>query len=202
MERRNGLVLRQREISYSGWGTMTCASILRLPHHPGTIILSRFLFVRARRERKLGASFGSAASSSHRDISNRGAVPRLREKAIFLADTSIPKCGAIQPTRRLPQSRRLSSICSGQPRTTKRSPNPQRYGHGIVTWCVYQNVACGVNMLQTKESLKDVFDLTLPDCQAYRWKRYMSAFYEDLSSEILRSILNSPVIHIDETTVN
>jgi len=29
----------------------------------------------------------------------------------------------------------------------------------------------------------------------------MSAFYQDLCSEILRSILNSPVIHIDETTV-
>jgi Transposase IS66 family len=56
-------------------------------------------------------------------------------------------------------------------------------------------------MLQTKESLRDVFGLTLPDCQAYRWKRYMSAFYKDLCSEILRSILNSPVIHIDETTV-
>jgi hypothetical protein len=56
-------------------------------------------------------------------------------------------------------------------------------------------------MLQTKESLEDVFGLILPDCQAYRWKRYMSAFYQDLCSEILRSILNSPVIHIDETTV-
>jgi predicted RecB family nuclease len=84
------------------------------------------------------------------------------------------------------------SRCKRHFSSEERSPNPQRYGHGIVTWCVYQNVACGVNMLQTKESLKDVFGLTLPDCQAYRWT--------DLCSEILRSILNSPVIHIDETT--
>ena len=93
------------------------------------------------------------------------------------------------------------SRCKHHFSSEERSPNPQRYGHGIVTWCVYQNVACGVNMLQTKESLEDVFGLTLPDCQAYRWKRYMSAFYKDLCSEILQSILNSPVIHIDETTV-
>ncbi len=93
------------------------------------------------------------------------------------------------------------SRCKHKFTSEERSPNPQRYGHGIVSWCVYQNVACGVNMLQTKESLEDVFGLTLPDCQAYRWKRYMSAFYQDLCSEILRSILNSPVIHIDETTV-
>ena len=67
--------------SYSGWGTITCASILRLPHHPGTIIFSRFLLVRARRERKLGASFGSAASSSHRDISNRGCCTQAKRKS-------------------------------------------------------------------------------------------------------------------------
>ncbi|HYI97101.1 MAG TPA: TM0106 family RecB-like putative nuclease [Bryobacteraceae bacterium] len=93
------------------------------------------------------------------------------------------------------------SKCKHQFSSEVRSPNPQRYGHGIVSWCVYSNVACGVNMLQTTESLEDVFGLALPHCQAYRWKRYMSAFYKDLYSEILQSILNSPVIHIDETTV-
>jgi hypothetical protein len=51
------------------------------------------------------------------------------------------------------------------------------------------------------ERLQDVFGLTLPDCQPYRWKRYMTAFYGNLYAEILRSILDSPVIHIDETTV-
>jgi hypothetical protein len=56
-------------------------------------------------------------------------------------------------------------------------------------------------MRQAAESLQDIFGLTLPPCQAYRWKEYMSAFYKDLRTEILHSILNSPVIHIDETTV-
>jgi hypothetical protein len=56
-------------------------------------------------------------------------------------------------------------------------------------------------MLQTIESLADVFGLVLPNCQAYRWKRYMAAFYKTIYSEILRSILSSPVIHVDETTV-
>jgi DNA-directed RNA polymerase subunit RPC12/RpoP len=91
--------------------------------------------------------------------------------------------------------------CKRQFSSEERAPNPQRYGHGIVSWCVYSNVACGVNMLQTIESLADVFGLVLPDCQAYRWKRYMATFYKTIYSEILRSILSSPVIHIDETTV-
>src|ERR1035437_1230610 len=93
------------------------------------------------------------------------------------------------------------SRCKHQFSSEERGPNPQRYGHGLVSWCVYSNVACGVNMLQTIESLADVFGLTLPNCQAYRWKRYMTAFYKTIYSEILRSILSSPVIHIDETTV-
>jgi predicted RecB family nuclease len=83
----------------------------------------------------------------------------------------------------------------------ERAPNPQRYGHGLVSWCVYSNVACGVNMLRTAATVADVFGLTLPDCQAYRWKRYMTTFYKPLYAEILQSILSSPVIHIDETTV-
>ena len=91
--------------------------------------------------------------------------------------------------------------CAHQFNSEERAPNPQRYGHGIASWCVYSNVACGVNMLQTIESLADVFGLVLPTCQAYRWKRYMTTFYRSLYSEILSSILNSPVIHIDETTV-
>jgi hypothetical protein len=93
------------------------------------------------------------------------------------------------------------SRCKHQFSSEERAPNPQRYGHGLVSWCVYSNVACGVNMLQTIHSLADVFGLTLPDCQAYRWKRYMTAFYRSIYSEILRSILSSPAIHIDETTV-
>jgi hypothetical protein len=93
------------------------------------------------------------------------------------------------------------SRCDHQFRSEERPPNPQRYGHGLVSWCVYSNVACGVNMLQTKESVADVFGLLLPNCQAYRWKAYMSAFYEAIYAEILQSILGSTVMHIDETTV-
>jgi len=93
------------------------------------------------------------------------------------------------------------SRCKHEFSSEERAHNPQRYGHGLVSWCVYYNVACGVNMLQTTETLADVFGLTPPVCQAYRWKRYMAAFYKSLYSEILRSVLSGPVIHIDETTV-
>jgi Transposase IS66 family len=56
-------------------------------------------------------------------------------------------------------------------------------------------------MLRVEKSLEDVFGLTFPDSEGYRSKRYISDRFPSLYSEILRSILASPVIHIDETTV-
>jgi hypothetical protein len=82
-----------------------------------------------------------------------------------------------------------------------RSPYRQKYGHQLMSWCVYSNVACGVNMLRVEKSLVDVFDLSIPDCEAYRFKRYVSDLYKSLYAEILQNIMASPVIYIDETTV-
>jgi hypothetical protein len=46
-----------------------------------------------------------------------------------------------------------------------------------------------------------VFGLAFNQSQFFRSKRYVMALYQPLCEEILESILTSPVIHIDETTV-
>ena len=56
-------------------------------------------------------------------------------------------------------------------------------------------------MLRVEKSLEDVCGLTFPDSDGYRSKRYIADLYQSLYSDIFRSILASPVIHIDETTV-
>ena len=66
---------------------------------------------------------------------------------------------------------------------------------------MYANVACGMNMLRVEKSLGDIFGFVVPDSEAYRSKSYVADFYQFLYPEILRGILASPVIHIDETTV-
>ena len=83
-----------------------------------------------------------------------------------------------------------------------RSPNPTKYGHGLMSWFVYGNVACGMNMLRVEKSLRDVFGFEVAWSQAYRSKSYIAELYQALYPEILRDILASPVIHIDETTVD
>jgi hypothetical protein len=83
----------------------------------------------------------------------------------------------------------------------QKLPSRQKYGRGLMSWCVYYNVAFGLNMLRVHKSVEDIFGLRIADKQLYRWKSYVAAAYHSLCAEILQHILNSGVIHIDETTV-
>jgi len=91
--------------------------------------------------------------------------------------------------------------CEHQFSSEKRLPIPQKYGHGLMSWCVYSNITCGLNLSRAWKSIEDVFGLVIPPDKVYRWKGYIAVLYESLCSEILQSVLASPVIHVDETTV-
>ena len=91
--------------------------------------------------------------------------------------------------------------CNNVFNSEARSPNPTKYGHGLMSWFVYGNVACGMNMLRVEKSLRDIFGFEVAWSQAYRSKSYIAELYQSLYPEILKGILASPVIHIDETTV-
>jgi hypothetical protein len=45
-----------------------------------------------------------------------------------------------------------------------------RYGDGLVTWAIYQNVALGQNMLKVERSLREVFKLNVPQPTLHRFK--------------------------------
>ncbi len=57
-------------------------------------------------------------------------------------------------------------------------------------------------MMKVQRSLEDIFGLCVSNDQMYRFKRYIAASYMSLDNELLAAIVKSPVIHIDETTVN
>jgi hypothetical protein len=78
----------------------------------------------------------------------------------------------------------------------------QTYGDSLMSWCVYFNVVCGLNMLKVQKCLKDLFALPVQNAQLYRFKRYIAARYVSLDEELFRAITKSAVIHIDETVVN
>jgi hypothetical protein len=75
------------------------------------------------------------------------------------------------------------------------------YGHGLICWCVYNNVVGKQSMLQVERSLHDIFGLKLRSGNGYRFRSELASYYRPLYDEILRAILNDDVINIDETPV-
>jgi len=82
-----------------------------------------------------------------------------------------------------------------------RLPNPQRLGHNLLSWALYWNLQCGLNMSRVAKSLGDVFGIYLDTCGLYRSRGYTVRLYESLYAEILTKLLRKPVVHVDETTV-
>ena len=92
--------------------------------------------------------------------------------------------------------------CHAQFNSWDGDPYPIRYGHGVMSWCVYQNIVGGMNMSRIQKGLGDIFGLFIPQAEVQRFKRYVTKLYSSLYAEILRSLLAGPIIHIDETVVN
>jgi hypothetical protein len=77
-----------------------------------------------------------------------------------------------------------------------------KYGRGLVSWCIYQNMVGGQNMHRVRKVLAEVFKLSLPSQQLYRFKTAVADYYQPTYARILEEILKGPVLHIDETEVD
>ncbi|MBW4456870.1 MAG: IS66 family transposase [Nostoc indistinguendum CM1-VF10] len=77
-----------------------------------------------------------------------------------------------------------------------------KYGHGLMCWCVYNNMIGGQNVLRVLRVLSDVFNLDIPQPSIYRFKAYVAEDLAPLAEKILASILQKSILHIDETEVN
>ena len=92
--------------------------------------------------------------------------------------------------------------CGGNITARTKFSTQQIYGHDLMSWCVYFNVVSGLNMLKVQKCLEQLFSLRVENAQLYRFKRYIAASYLSLDNELLDAIVKSPVVHVDETTVN
>jgi predicted RecB family nuclease len=77
-----------------------------------------------------------------------------------------------------------------------------KYGRGLASWCIYQNVACGQNMLQVRKTLSEVFQLPLGSQQFYRFKTAVADYFRPAYDRILTQILKGNLLHADETDVD
>jgi predicted RecB family nuclease len=77
-----------------------------------------------------------------------------------------------------------------------------KYGSGLISWCIYQHIAGGQNILRIRRGLREVFKLPISQPQLYRFKTAVAERYQATYACILAEILKGPVIHIDETEVD
>lgn len=78
---------------------------------------------------------------------------------------------------------------------------PQRYGHGLMSWCAYSSFFCDMKMSRTRIALGDTFQIFVDDSRMMRARHAMTAWYESLYSSILESLVQGRILHVDETSV-
>jgi predicted RecB family nuclease len=76
----------------------------------------------------------------------------------------------------------------------------EKYGHGVKAWFIYQNIIGGQNTMKITSGAKEIFGLMIPSA-FHRFKQSLVDHYKETYSALLQSILDGPLIHIDETEV-
>jgi predicted RecB family nuclease len=76
-----------------------------------------------------------------------------------------------------------------------------KYGRGLVSWCIYQNIVGGQNMHRVRKGVAEVFKIPLLPSLMYRFKTAVADYSRPAYARILEEILKGPVLHIDETEV-
>ena len=84
------------------------------------------------------------------------------------------------------------------PKTYKDTP---QFGNALVSWAMYQYVGNRMAFSQIKLTAKECFGIKLPVSRCHLFKGTLASRYRPTTKEILRRIVNGPLIHADETKI-
>jgi predicted RecB family nuclease len=76
------------------------------------------------------------------------------------------------------------------------------YGHAFQGWAVYQRVFLRLPYRIIVQSLVDLFNEKVTEATIVNFITNMALYYKKTESLIIKRILNSPYIHVDETKIN
>jgi hypothetical protein len=129
-------------------------------------------------------------------------IEKIKGMSHTLIDLKFLKAGVKKWITRFDSLRYQCLKCQHEFSSEKRTPVPRKYGHGLMSWCIYINTVCGVNLYRIRRTLEDVFGLFVDDQAMYGLKRYLAQCYQLLSDEILQSVVRDSILHVDETVVH
>jgi hypothetical protein len=77
--------------------------------------------------------------------------------------------------------------------------NRSKYGHNIKAWTVYQHIVNQLSFRKIESDLYELFELAIGKSTLHNLKYYIDKYYEPTYEKLLKKILSSDVLYIDET---
>jgi len=80
-------------------------------------------------------------------------------------------------------------------------PVRRKFGWKLIAWSTYENLVKGVSYRKIRTNLEDLFRISLSVMTLNKFKSYVADYYRETYDQIIKRILKSSVILIDETTI-
>jgi len=77
----------------------------------------------------------------------------------------------------------------------------KKYGHNLLSWIVYHNVASSVSFEQISEMLNTCFKIEIKSSAAHNLKKIAAEYYRNWYKKSIKNIKEWEFIHCDETSV-
>ena len=89
----------------------------------------------------------------------------------------------------------------GQVFVPERYQRLAKHYHGLMSWAMYEHIAHRVGCPVVADMVKEFFGLTVYPAEVTRFRPMMARYYTPCYTRLLKTILSSGVIQIDETEV-
>ena len=88
------------------------------------------------------------------------------------------------------------------PPAIRRLRSQQKYGRGLQAWAAYHRMALRLPFDKISQLLEDMFCEKLASSQVFGLVTQFSRNYVNTEKLLLNKIMASPIVHVDETTIN
>jgi predicted RecB family nuclease len=96
------------------------------------------------------------------------------------------------------------SLCKKHypPNRIRQIPYSSLYGYNLKAWFIYQRIALQLSYEKIIRGINELFNEDMSWCYTPKFVKVFSLLYEETENIIVKKLLDSPYIHVDETPVN
>ncbi len=130
--------------------------------------------------------------------------PRSAEAVRTITDLVLTSRGVRKTIIRYVGNIGYCAVCNNtySPPSIRRQGRRQKYGSSLQAWATYHRMALRLPFDKISQLLEDVFHEQIPPNHIYNLVTQFSRNYAITERRLLAKILASPVVHVDETTIN